>query len=112
MLRGMPARWLSAAFLLVLAPPPAVAAPPCPEPLPKPEYLVRDQTTLESVIVDVRGRLFFTDDTGLLRLDDRQAKPKRLVDVPDPGGLAFDNDGMLVLGYGNTASNGSRGDAD
>ncbi len=89
----------------------AVAAPPCPAP-PEPTYLLRGQTTLESVIVDERGHLFFTNETSLLRLDRRDTEPKRLTDVQDPGGLAFDTDGKLLLGYGNTSANGSHGDID
>ena len=89
----------------------ALAAPACPAPLPTPNYLVRGEALLESVIVDHRGRLFFTNSTGVLRLDARGAKPKPLVDVEEPGGLAFDTDGGLLVGTGNSVPNGTRGDA-
>lgn len=101
---------LAAAIALTL-PAQVVAAPACPAPLPEPNYLVRGETLLESVIVDHRGRLFFTNSTGVLRLDARGAKPKPLVEVAEPGGLAFDSDGKLVVGTGNSVPNGTRGDA-
>ena len=93
------------------APAPAAAAPDCPGPI-KVRTLLRDQGTLESVIVDSKGRLFFTNDDGLLRLDSPGGQPKRLLTTNDPGGLAFDADGSLIMGYGNTASNGTVGDFD
>lgn len=92
-------------------PAPAAAAPPCPDPLPTPEYLVRGQTTLESVIVDYRGRLFFTNDAGLLRLDRRGGKPELIAEIEAAGGLAFDTDGKLVVGEGNNIPNGTQGDS-
>lgn len=89
----------------------APAAPACPDPLPTPEYLVRGESTLESVIVDYRGRLFFTNESGLLRLDRRGAEPELIAEIEEPGGLAFDTDGRLVVGQGNSIPNGTRGDA-
>jgi sugar lactone lactonase YvrE len=73
---------------------------------------VRGETTLESVIVDHRGRLFFTNSTGVLRLDRRGAKPRQLAEIEEPGGLAFDADGGLLVGSGNSVDNGSHGDVD
>jgi sugar lactone lactonase YvrE len=106
-------RAASGLLLAALAlPAQALAAPPCPSPLPEPNYLVEGETTLESVIVDYRGRLFFTNSTSVLRLDGREAKPKVLAEVEEPGGLAFDGDGGLLVGTGNSAGNGSHGDVD
>ena len=62
------------------------------------------------MIADRKGRLFFTSDAALLRLDDPDGEPNLLTPVPDPGGLAFDTDGSLLVGFGNSASNGSVGD--
>ena len=62
------------------------------------------------MIVDRQGRLFFTNEESVLRLDRRGAQPKVLAMVSEPGGLAFDVDGSLIVGFGNTASNGSVGD--
>jgi sugar lactone lactonase YvrE len=63
---------------------------------------------LESAIVDEQGRLFFTSQTrhgplrgALLRLDQPDGKPIEVGDaIPSPGGLAFDADGRLIVGYG------------
>ena len=101
-----------AAFaILAAAPATAAALAPCPGPAPATRTLLSDQGTLESVIADHRGRLFFTTDDALMRLDDPDGEPKLLVPVPEPGGLAFDTDGSLVVGYGNSPSNGTIGDA-
>jgi sugar lactone lactonase YvrE len=101
-----------AAFAIALAAPPAaMALAPCSDPPATSRTLLTDQGTLESVIADPKGRLFFTSDAALMRLDSPDAEPKLLTPVPDPGGLAFDSDGSLLVGFGNTASNGSVGDA-
>ena len=63
------------------------------------------------MIVDYRGRLFFTNSTHVLRLDARGGKPKELAEIEEPGGLAFDTDGKLVVGTGNSIPNGTHGDA-
>jgi hypothetical protein len=100
-----------AAVLLAAAVPSASALAPCPGPAPKMTVLLADQGLLESVIVDDSGRLFFTGPQGLMRMDSRDAKPKLLTPVSGGGGLAFDSDGKLVVGYGNTVENGSTGDS-
>src|SRR4051794_38378368 len=87
----------------------ALAVPACPGPAPTARVLLEDQGTLESVIVDAKGRLFFTNDDSLLRLDGRTAKPRVLLKVTDPGGLAFTPDGSLLVGYGNSIGNGAVG---
>lgn len=99
---------LAGAALLCGAPS-AVAAPDCPNP-PSSRVLLTGQGTLESVIVDRRGRLFFTSDGALLRLDRPGAQPRVLTAVDNPGGLAIDPHGDLIVGYGNTAGNGIVGD--
>jgi hypothetical protein len=113
--RAWRSRLMTAAIGVAIAlfgvlPAQATAAPACPGAPPQANYLVTGQTTLESVIVDSRGRLFFTDETSVLRLDERGKPPVRFVDVHEPGGLAFDTDGQLVVGTGNTLSNGAQGD--
>jgi gluconolactonase len=64
---------------------------------------------LESVIVDSRGRLFFTSQTwtgglaggALLRADAPGQRPTAIsVGIDSPGGLAFAADGRLIVGYG------------
>ena len=101
---------LAAAALLLGSASPAFALSACPGPAPKVNVLLSDQGLLESVITDARGRLYFTGPDGLMRMDARDAKPKLLTPVESGGGLAFDSDGKLVVGYGNSIENGSTGD--
>ena len=89
---------------------PAPAAPPCKPAPPSARSLLADQGTLESVIADPRGRLFFTTEDAVMRLERPKGRPHELAPVIEPGGLAFDSDGSLIVGYGNTASNGQVGD--
>src|SRR5689334_4079301 len=100
----MRVRWVLAAALAAMAigVPAAWAVPDC-STMPKARTLVSGRGTLESVISDDRGRLYFTDaDAGeLLRMDKRHSKPKVVVDgIRAPGGLAFLDDGSLLVGYG------------
>jgi sugar lactone lactonase YvrE len=72
---------------------------------------------LESAIVDARGRLFFTSQTwdglargAVLRLDRPDAEPVAVVGgIASPGGLAFDEHGRLIVGYGNSLAGGLLG---
>ncbi|HEX8120551.1 MAG TPA: SMP-30/gluconolactonase/LRE family protein [Solirubrobacteraceae bacterium] len=93
----------------VLAPP-AAAAPDCDPPV-QPTKLLEAQGHLESVIVDPRGPLYFTNATSVLRLDRPGAQPQVVADVDVPGGLAFDLAGNIIVGSGNSLQNGSTGDA-
>ncbi len=89
----------------------AHAAPPCPK-QPEERTLVELGSTLESIIAGPDGRLYFTDaDAGqLLVLRRPEAEPRVLVDGVDaPGGLAFDEDGSLLLGFGNSIPGGTTG---
>ncbi|HEX2086535.1 MAG TPA: hypothetical protein VHF89_12705 [Solirubrobacteraceae bacterium] len=98
------------ALALAALPAPAAAAPDCPE-RSETRVLLEGQGTLESVIVDPRGPLFFTNERSVLRLERPGEQPTVLAEVEEPGGLAFDLAGNLIVGFGNTASNGARGDA-
>src|SRR5215212_2613781 len=100
-----------AVLALLAAAAPAHALAPCPGGPAKTQVLLTGQGLLESVIADTKGRLFFTGPEGLMGLDARDAKPKLLTPVEGGGGLAFDIDGMLLVGYGNTIQNGSTGDS-
>jgi sugar lactone lactonase YvrE len=85
----------------------AQALPDC-SPLPEKRTIVSGQGRLESVIADARGRLFFTDLTAarLLRLDGPGAEPKVLLTgINAPGGLAWNTDGGLVLGFNGSQAN-------
>ena len=68
---------------------------------------------LESAIVDPRGRLFFTSQTrngltgAVLRMDHPDAEPVELASsIISPGGLAFDEHGMLIVGFGDNPPGG------
>jgi hypothetical protein len=98
---------LTASCLLA---PPADAAPDCPGGPFESRTLATGQGTLESAIVHPNGKLYFTNEGALLRMDKPGAKPVVLTEAEEPGGLAIEPDGTIVMGIGNTASNGSVGD--
>lgn len=98
---------LAAAATLLVAPN-ATAITDCPSP-PQPRVVVEGQGRLESIISDAKGRLFYTDLTAerLLRLDGPGQEPKVLATgMLRPGGLAFDSDGSLVIGFSGGAASG------
>src|SRR5687768_11330207 len=104
-------RALCATFVLLLAAAPAAhAAPDCPD-TRQPRTLLEEQGTLESVAVDPRGRLLFSTPTALMALERPGAAPVKFADVPEPGGIAFDGAGDVIVGTGNSIENGSTGDA-
>jgi sugar lactone lactonase YvrE len=89
----------------------AFAVPEC-QTVPTMRVLVEGRGTLESVISDAKGRLYFTDaDAGeLLRMDRRHSEPEVVIDgIRAPGGLAFLDDGTLLVGYGDAIATGSTG---
>lgn len=94
--------------------PSALAVTDCVTPLPAPVVVLGGQGSLESVIVDARGRLFYTDTTkkALMRLDRPGAAPTLVRGGIDaPGGLAFDADGThLFVGQGDSLTGGLAGD--
>ena len=99
----------SLAAMLLLAPP-AAAAPDCaggPFPARK---LATGQGTLESVIVHPNGRLYFTNASGLLRLDSPDGTPVVHTQAAEPGGLALIPFGAIIMGVGNSIANGTAGD--
>jgi sugar lactone lactonase YvrE len=66
--------------------------------------------TLESAIMDPQGRLLFTGDGALNRMNAPDAEPMPFVDgVESPGGLAYGTDGFLYMAYGNSIANGATG---
>jgi len=89
--------------------PAALAVPNCPSYTQAPKTLISGRGTLESVIVDPRGRLYFTDVTAgeLLRVNRPGAKPVAVVkNITAPGGLAFDRH-KLIVGYGDAIATAS-----
>jgi sugar lactone lactonase YvrE len=100
---------LLGAAALLAAPAAALAAPDCDKQPTSKRVIASGQGRLESVISDPQGRLFYTDLAAnrLLRLDRPDAEPTVLGPVQVPGGLAFDSDGSLMVGYGNSVQNGA-----
>lgn len=97
--------------VLLLPAAPAIAAPAC-ETQPAARTLVSGLGRLESVIADPAGRLYFTDITAgaLFVLSRPGAEPRVLVDgIDSPGGLAFAEDGSLLVGFGNSIPGGTVG---
>jgi gluconolactonase len=109
----MPHRcWLAAclgALAALLAPATAAAVPACSAAAPQSRTLVSGAGVLEGLAVDSRGRLFYTDQSAgtLNRLDAPTAKPKVLTTgINGPGAMDFMPDGSIIVGYGDSASDG------
>ena len=98
------------ALALAALPGAAQAAPDCPQRF-EGRPLLEGQGKLESAIVDPRGPLWFTSPKGLMALDRPGAEPRLVAEIPEPGGIAFDLAGNLVVGSGNTIQKGATGDA-
>jgi sugar lactone lactonase YvrE len=71
---------------------------------------------LECAIVDPYGRLFLSNQTShglagsVMRIDHPHAEPVELAaPIPSPGGLAFDDGGHLIVGFGDSAYGGLAG---
>lgn len=100
---------LALAALSLLAPP-AAAAPDCPGAPFKTRTLATGQGTLESVVVHPNGKLYFTNESSLLRLDSPTAQPVVHTSAEEPGGLAVLPFGAIIMGVGNSIANGMVGD--
>ncbi len=101
---------LLALAALSLLTPPAAAAPDC-EGAPFPtRKLATGQGTLESVIVHPNGRLYFTNESSLLRLDSPLDEPVLHTEAEEPGGLALLPFGGIIMGVGNSIASGTVGD--
>lgn len=90
--------------------PPATAAPDCEGGPFETRTLASAQGTLESAIVHPNGSLYFTNESSLLRLDRPNGKPVVHTEAEEPGGLAIEPDGTIVMGVGNSVANGTMGD--
>ena len=104
-------RFLAAVAIGVLAlalPASAHALEDCPT-VPEKRTILSGQGQLESLIADERGRLFYTDlQSGgrLLRVDAPGAEPKVLIQgINGTGGLAWEPDGTLILGFNGSTQN-------
>ena len=93
-----------AAAVALIAPGSAQALGNCPQ---QPEVRVASDGhgTLESIAIDLRGRLFFTDsDAGtLLMLRRPGAEPRLILDgIDGTGGIVTRRNGDLLVGFGNS----------
>jgi sugar lactone lactonase YvrE len=107
-------RWRAgvvAGLCAVVVPATAHAVPPCTGAGTAVTPILRGQGTLESVIVDARGRLFYTDLTlGVLRrIDAPGEQPTTIATIPEPGGLAIDDVGRILVGSGDGLATGAVG---
>ncbi|MDQ3935111.1 MAG: SMP-30/gluconolactonase/LRE family protein [Actinomycetota bacterium] len=97
------------ATLVALAMPGAAHALPDCSPLPEKRTILTGQGQLESIISDRHGRIFYTDiQSGgrMFRLDRPGAEPKQLIQgISGTGGLAWDTDETLVLGFNGSTQN-------
>lgn len=89
---------------------PAAAASDCVKGRTWTTPLLIKQGGLESIVVDPQGRIVYTDQArGLMILDDYGVSPRKLAHVKDPGGLALDGTGHVLVGEGNGIVNGALG---
>lgn len=95
----------------LLAAPAAGASPmlhDCPGSRPA-RTLLQGQGQIESLAFDSSGRLLLTDRVrkALLVVDRRGERPRVLASgIADPGGIAFDRQGRIYVGFGNNIANG------
>lgn len=109
--RSIAALATAAAFALAAAAAaPAAALDDCAE-QPKVRVLHSGDGVLESIAVDRRGRVFFTDSTNgqLLRLREDGRPPRVLASgIEGPGGIAFAG-GKVLVGFGNSLAQAGDG---
>lgn len=91
---------------------PALAIEDCPQPT-RANVLYTGSGMLESVAVDRKGRVFFTDSTnGTLMRYRPGREPRVIVDgIDGPGGIVFKRNGDLLVGFGNSIAQASDGEA-
>lgn len=108
-------RWplalIASVGLMLAAPAVAAAAPDCATQA-KVRVLLDGRGVLESIAVDERGRVFFTDATSgeLLKLRLGGGPPKVIADgIEGTGGIVFHRSGDVLVGFGNTLQQASDG---
>jgi sugar lactone lactonase YvrE len=99
----------------LLGAPAALAVALCEAP-PAVRVLCSGLGVLECAIVDPDGRLFLSNQTShglagsVMRIDHPDAEPVELAaPISSPGGLAFDDSGHLIAGFGDSAYRGLAG---
>jgi sugar lactone lactonase YvrE len=112
--RSRPAPALILVALALVCWPTAARAEPACSSQAEVRVLVEGRGVLESVGLDRRGRLFFTDSSAgeLLMLKRPGARPRLILDgIESPGGLVFRRDRSLLVGFGNGLQQASDGTA-
>jgi sugar lactone lactonase YvrE len=104
---------LLVAVAALMAPATASALPDCAANQAKAKRIISGRGLLESVIVDGKGRLFFTDAgvKGLVRVDRPGGRQVVLAagKLEGGGGIVLDADGSLLVGFGDAIPNGLSG---
>ncbi len=103
---------VTAATVLFVVAPGARAIAPCADGAPAATPVLTGQGVLESVIVDARGRLYYTDTDRkeLRRLDAPGAQSETIAaGIDAPGGLAIDDQGRILVGQGDGIVPGLQG---
>lgn len=103
---------LAVVVTALAAAPSAQAITPCTEGAPGVTPVLTGEGSLESAIVDARGRLYYTDQTAqaLKRLDAPGATPEVIASgIESPGGLAIDDRGRILVGQGDGVVPGLQG---
>ena len=99
--------------LALVAAPAALAVPACPS-QPEARVLYAGPNVLESVAVDRKGHVFFTDsDAGnVLTLPNGGGEAKIVATGIDaPGGIVFKRNGDLLVGFGDSIAQATDGEA-
>lgn len=101
---------LTAVAAFASAAPAAHAVPDCQD-IRTPKPILEGQGVLESVLVDSKGRLFWTDSSAnaLMVIEKPGATPRAVATVDNPGGLLEDRDGTIIAGSGNGFQEGAVG---
>lgn len=103
---------VTTAAVVLAGAPAAHAITACAGGAPAATPILTGQGVLESVIVDARGRLYYTDTDRkeLRRLDAPGARPETVASGIDaPGGLAIDGQGRILVGQGDGIVPGLQG---
>jgi sugar lactone lactonase YvrE len=109
--RSLPLALAAAALTSLLLAAGAAALSDC-TPQPKVKVLYSGDGVLESVAVDRKGAVYFTDSTAgdLLKLRDGGRPPRVLASgIDGPGGIVFGRPGKVLVGFGDSIAQASDG---
>jgi sugar lactone lactonase YvrE len=98
----------AAAAVALAFPAGAAAVPACSGNHPTRD-IVTDGGLLESVVADSEGRLVYSEDDGLTRIDRPGQRPHNAARFAKPGGLLAEPDGTVIAGSGDGIQEGLQG---